>query len=138
MKSPPHSCAYVCPSDGTSPEISTPYTCAALSPWDALEHDDPCPNWDSKYPAVTQGQCTASDPSGDAAAYAGTANGRIVLADGRFLVPSGADSVFTDLPGGLTSGMALVASTTLALTVDTGYDDHVVRLIDRRASRERQ
>jgi DNA-binding beta-propeller fold protein YncE len=53
-----------------------------------------------------------------------------VLADGRLLVPSGVDDVFTDLPGGLTSGMILVPSTTLALTVDTGYDAHVVRLVD--------
>ncbi len=130
MKSPPRSCAYTCPNDTCSKQ-TTPYACPALGPWNSLEHDT-CPSWDgTSYPAVTKGQCTASVPTGDAAAYAGTdAQGHIVLADGRWLVPSGADHVFTDLPGGLTSSVVLVPSSTLALTVDTGYDDHVVRLVD--------
>jgi hypothetical protein len=129
MRQPDHSCAYTCPPT-TCPETTTPYACPALQPWDNLEHDTTCPAWDSKYPAVTQGQCTATDPSGDAIAYAGPAGGHVVLADGRWIAPSGGDSVFTDLPGGLTSGMILVPGTTLALSVDTGYDDHVVRLVD--------
>ncbi len=138
MRSPPHSCAYVCPSDGTCPEITKPYTCPALSPWNAIEHDDPCPTWDgTSYPKPTQGQCTANAPSGDAIAYAGPGSGHIVLADGRWLAPSGADSVFDDLPGGLASGLTLVPSTSLALTVDTGYDDHVVRLVDVSPCRQR-
>ena len=75
---------------------------------DRLEHDDPCPKWDSTYPVVTQGQCSATDATGDAIAYAGTVNGHVVLADGRWIVPSGSDSVFSDLHGGLTSGLTLV------------------------------
>ncbi len=129
MRSPDHSCAYTCPPN-TCAEETSPYACPALSPWNALEHDDPCPTWDSTYPTVTQGQCTTSDATGDAVAYAGTANGHVILADGRWIAPSGGDAVFTDLPGGLTSGLTLVAGTNLALTVDTGYDDHVVRLLD--------
>jgi DNA-binding beta-propeller fold protein YncE len=131
MRTPPRSCAYVCPTppEGCA-EQTTPYACPALGPWDTLEHDDACPAWDGSYPAVTTGQCAATDASGDAVAYAGQGSGHIVLADGRWLAPSGADAVFTDLPGGLTSGLLLVPSTTLALTVDTGYDDHVVRLVD--------
>src|SRR5205823_5628653 len=112
MRSPDHSCAYTCPTT-TCAEQTTPYACPALSPWARLEHDDPCPKWDSTYPVVTQGQCSASDATGDAIAYAGTVNGHVVLADGRWIVPSGADSVFSDLPGGLTSGLALVPGTTL-------------------------
>jgi len=132
MRSPDKSCAYTCPPPaGGCPEATSPYVCPALGPWDTLEHDDPCPAWeDGQYPAVTQGQCTASAPTGDAAAYAGPASGHTVLADGRWIAPSGADWVFSDLPGGLTSGLWLVPATTFALTVDTGYDDHVVRLVD--------
>ena len=132
MRAPDHSCAYVCPPPaGGCAEQTTPYACPALGPWDTLEHDDPCPTWgDGQYPAVTPGQCTATDPSGDAVAYAGPASGHVVLSDGRWIAPAGSDWVFSDLPGGLTSGLALVPSTTLALTVDTGYDDHVVRLVD--------
>src|SRR5678816_3678249 len=83
MRAPDHSCAYTCP-PSTCAEQTTPYACPALGAWDTLEHDDPCPKWDSKYPTVTQGQCTVSDATGDAIAYAGTVNGHVVLADGRW------------------------------------------------------
>ncbi len=130
LRVPPKSCAYMCPNSECA-EQTTPYQCDALAPWDVLPHDDPCPAWDAKYPNATPGQCTASDPTSDAIVYAGSdGKGHIVLADGRWIAPSGGDAVFGDLPGGLTSGMILVPSTTFALTVDTGYDDHVVRLVD--------
>ncbi|HSQ64500.1 MAG TPA: hypothetical protein VLM85_14850, partial [Polyangiaceae bacterium] len=130
LRSPPKSCAYQCPNSACS-EATTPYACDAMLPWAQIPHDDPCPAWDAKYPAVTPGQCTVTDPSGDAAAYAGTdAAGHVVLADGHWLKPAGADWVFADLTGGLTSGLLMVPGTTLALTVDTGEGDHVVRLVD--------
>ena len=130
LLTPPTSCAYVCPNTQCA-EQSTPYECDALLPWSELPHDDACPKWDGKNPTPSPGACTASDPSGDATAYAGTDSaGHVVLADGHWLEPAGSQWVFTDLKGGMTSNVALVPSSSYALTVDTGFDDHVVRLVD--------
>lgn len=131
LLTPPTSCAYQCPNTECA-ENSTPYACDSLLPWAKLPHDSACPSFDdTKVPASTPGQCTATDPSGDATLYAGPDSaGHVVLADGHWLKPAGSHHVFDDLKGGMTSALALVPSSTLALTVDTGYDDHVVRLVD--------
>ena len=130
LLTPPTSCAYVCPNTECA-EQKTPYECDALRPWSDLPHDDACPKWDGKNPTPAPGACTASDPSGDAIAYAGPDSaGHVVLADGHWLAPAGSQWVFTDLKGGLTSNLALVPSSSFALTVDTGARDHVVRLVD--------
>lgn len=130
-KRPPHSCAYDCPSS-TCAEVDTPYACPSLAGWELLPHDDLCGKWNAQYPAPTTGQCTASAPSGEAAAYAGTTGNVTLLPDGRKLAPAGSDWVFAepDLQGGLTTAMTAVPGTSFVLAVDSGYGDHAVRAID--------
>ncbi|MGH7329495.1 MAG: hypothetical protein ACREJX_14210, partial [Polyangiaceae bacterium] len=87
LLTPPTSCAYVCPNTQCA-EQKTPYECDALLPWSQLPHDDACPKWDEKNPTASPGACTASAPSGDAAAYAGPDSaGHVVLPDGHWLKP---------------------------------------------------
>ncbi len=53
----------------------------------------------------------------------------LVLPGGRRLSPAGADFVFPD-PASMTANVVPVAGTGLLLTVDLGYDDHIVRAVD--------
>jgi DNA-binding beta-propeller fold protein YncE len=130
----PPSCAYKCPSS-TCAETTTPYACPSLADWNALPHAESCGAWDGVMPTPTPGQCTVSDPTGEAAKYAGPDPddpSTIVMPDGRRLRPAGADWVFAEpeLYAGMTSTLARVPGTSLVLTVDNGYGDHVVRLVE--------
>lgn len=103
-----------------------------MGSWGSIPHDPACGVWDGQYPAVKPGQCTASAPSGDAIAYAGTTGKVTLLPDGRKLAPAGADWVFSeaDATGGLTTNVLAIPGTSFVLTVDTGYGPHVVRVVD--------
>ncbi len=127
----PHSCAYDCPNT-TCLEASAPYKCPSMGSWASIPHDPACGTWNGQYPAVTQGQCSSTAPSGDAIAYAGTTGDTTVLPDGRIIKPAGASWVFDekDATGGLTTNVLAVSGTTFVLTVDTGYGPHVVRVVD--------
>jgi hypothetical protein len=130
----PMSCAYACPITDCA-EVKTPYTCQNLGEWACIPHSPMCGAWDGTYPAVVPGKCSATAPTGKAIQYAGAdpdqPGGRI-LPDGRRTQPAGAEWIFSEpeLTGGLTTAIAPVAGTSYVLTVDTGTDDHVVRLID--------
>ena len=128
---PPRSCAYDCPPDGCA-EQTTPYACPNLLPWGEIPHEDVCQTWDGTFATPPAGQCAATEPAGDAIKYAGPDPDDpavLVLPGGRRLTPAGADHDFTD-PRSMTSAGALVAGTDLVLTVDTGYGDHIVRVVD--------
>src|SRR5262245_17983468 len=66
----PKSCAYNCPASGCS-EATTPYACPSLGAWNKVPHAETCGTWDGKQPAAKAGQCTVSDPSGEALKYTG-------------------------------------------------------------------
>jgi hypothetical protein len=53
----------------------------------------------------------------------------LVMPGGRRMTPVGAELEFTD-PRSMTSNVVAVPGTTLVLTVDTGYGDHIVRAVD--------
>src|SRR5215472_13565553 len=129
----PISCAYDCVHLAACAEKTRPYACPNLGNWACIPHDTACPSWDGTYPQPTKGQCTASAPTGDSAKYAGPDPdhpGVRVLPDGRRISPAGSEWIFDDEPGGLTSAILAVPGTSFVLTVDTGMDDHVVRLVD--------
>jgi hypothetical protein len=132
--SPPSSCAFECPNDKCA-DVIAPYACPALDGWSAIAHDAACPAWDEKYPKPAPGKCKASDPKDAALARTGTdpsAPGARVLPDGRPLHPAGVEWAFdeADQQGGSTSGLALIPGTRFAVAVDTGNNDHAVRVID--------
>jgi hypothetical protein len=125
------SCVYQCPPDNC-PEANAPYACQNLKPWAEVPHADSCDKWDGTFPTPQKGQCSASEPSGDAVKYAGADPDdpkSLILPGGRRLTPAGADIVFPD-PNTMTSNLALVPGTTLVLTVDDGNGDHIVRAVD--------
>src|SRR5271166_1806335 len=130
LASLPQSCSLDCGSVCTEPE--TPFSCPTVLPWAQLPHDDACGTWDGTYPAVTPGKCTASEPTGDAAALAGPITGGVVLPDGHRILPAGIDYVFaeTDLQGGFPMSVTPLAGTRFALVSDGGIDDNALRLID--------
>ena len=55
-----------------------------------------------------------------------------ILPDGRPINPAGSEWPFDETTemGGETSAIALVPGTSFVLTVDTGTDDHAVRIVD--------
>ncbi len=127
------SCAYACP-NAACPEQTTPYVCPALGAWASIPHLSACATWDGTYPTPAAGQCTASAPTGAALARTGVIAGSPgrVLPDGRAIVPAGSEWAFDEAAqsGGSTSGVAAIPGTTLVATVDTGPDDHAVRIVD--------
>ncbi len=127
----PRSCAITCP---LATGCDAPYACQNLRAWADLPHADTCAAWDGKPPASTKGACTASEPTGDAAKYTGPdpdVPTRSILPDGRFLQPHGTHWIFreNDVYAGMTTDVVSLGQQ-LALTVDTGYGDHVLRLVD--------
>src|SRR4051794_34541193 len=64
MSTLPESCSFDC-SKCAEPEA--PFDCPTIKPWDKAPHAGVCPAWDGTYPAKVSGQCTASDPTGEAA-----------------------------------------------------------------------
>jgi len=132
--SAPSSCAYDCPNDGCA-ELTTPYVCPALGAWSSIPHLDTCGTWDGTYPTPAAGKCTASAPTAAALARTGAVTGMPgvrVLPDGRPIKPAGAEWAFDEAAqvGGSTSAIAAVPGTTFVVTVDTGNDDHAVRVVD--------
>ena len=129
------SCAYDCP-PASCIENTQPYDCQNLRDWrTGVPHADTCGSWDETYPDVVKGQCTVSAASGDSKKFTGPdpddANATI-LPDGRRVRPAGKDWVFNepDLLGGITTGLLAIPSTNYVLTVDTGTNNHAVRVID--------
>ncbi len=128
----PDSCAYVCPNEGCA-EQDAPYACPSLGAWSTLPHAESCGAWDGTYPAVKPGKCAASAPSGEARRRGGADAdhpGTFVLPDGRRVRPAGKEWILDDVSGGLTSQVIDVPGTPFALTVETGFDEHAVRVID--------
>ena len=130
LDSLPQSCSFQC--SGCA-EPDTAFACPTLAAWASLPHDPACPTWDGTYPAVVKGQCTASDPTGDAIAPAGPlASGGLVLPDGHRIVPAGRDYVFADADtlGGFPMSITLLPGTHFAVVSDGGIQDNALRLID--------
>jgi hypothetical protein len=130
----PASCAYDCPKVSACAENTKAYACPSLGDWSQIPHASACEAWDGGFPAI-KGQCTASAPSGQGAAYAGRAAasaGTIILPDGHIISPTGSDWVFDedDLEGGLTTCVGPVSGSNYVVTVDDGPGDHAVRVID--------
>lgn len=136
---PPSSCAYQCPNTACV-EATQPYACPAMKPWTDLEHAEACGCWDGTYPTPAQGKCVATNPAGEAIKYAGNDPDRpgvYVLPDGRRVHAAGREWLFDepDLKGGMTTAVLPVPNTSLFLTVDTGFGDHAVRLVDAATNR---
>src|SRR5690348_11601288 len=68
MANLPASCAFAC--SGCA-EPTTAFACPTLDSWTNLPHADACKAWDGTYPTPVKGQCTASEPTGEAARQAG-------------------------------------------------------------------
>jgi hypothetical protein len=131
----PRSCVFKCPIPSDCAEASGPYACPSLGPWAEIPHADTCPTWDGKTPTPQAGKCKATEPTGDAIKYVGPDPDdpqTLILPDGHRLRPAGAAWVFKepDLYAGMTSNVVAIPDSSLVLTVDTGYGDHVVRLVD--------
>ena len=130
----PLSCAYDCPNTGCA-EQATPYACPAAGAWASIPHEAACPSWDGTYPTPVTGHCTATAPTGAAlsrtGAVAGSPGAR-VLPDGRTIQPAGSEWAFDEAAqsGGETHSIAAVPGTSFVVTVDTGDNDHAVRVVD--------
>jgi DNA-binding beta-propeller fold protein YncE len=126
---------YQCPVSAACPEVAQPYACQNLGDWAAIPHADTCADWDGRPPEPRRGLCEATAPEGPALLYTGPDPSdptALVQPDGRRLKPAGAAWVFDEpeLFAGMTSAVVSIPGTSLAITIDTGYGDHVVRLID--------
>ncbi|MBK8255268.1 MAG: hypothetical protein IPK82_21735 [Polyangiaceae bacterium] len=131
----PKSCAFECPDPAGCSEKSAPYQCAAMGEWSAIGHVDTCAEWDGTYPSAVTGQCEATAPTAAALLRPGVDQQdptAYLLPDGRRSKPAGAVWAFDepDLLGGNTSGIAAVPGTPFVITVDTGPDDHALRVVD--------
>lgn len=130
---PPVSCAYQCPDISACEETSKPFACPSVGDWDKVPHGPACGGWDGKFPAIVQGKCASSAPSGDAVKRPGVDPSdptAYVLPDGRRLHPAGREHILGDVTGGLTSRVIDVPGTSFAITIEAGYGDHAVRSID--------
>jgi hypothetical protein len=125
----PQSCAFEC---GGCAEPVTAFDCPTIKAWDKVPHDAACGAWDGTYPAPTAGQCTAAEPSGEAARKAGPFAGGVVLPDGHRIQPAGRNVVFAekDLVGGFPMSVMPLAGTHFALVSDGGIIDNALRLVD--------
>ena len=123
------SCVLAC--DPTCMEANHPWTCPALAAWSTFPHDPAaCDAFDGGYPAVVQGKCSATAPSGQAVEKTSAMGTPPVLPDGRRVEPAGNEWVFTDFQGGFPDGLVLAAP--WLFVVDTGYATHSVRIVDTR------
>src|SRR6185503_3866797 len=129
MSALPQSCSFDC---GACAEPTEPFSCPTIQPWDKVPHADECETWDGTFPAPVKGQCTASDPTGEAAQKAGPIPGGLVLPDGHRIKPAGREVIFqeADLEGGFPMSVTPLAGTRFALVSDGGIRDNALRLID--------
>jgi DNA-binding beta-propeller fold protein YncE len=135
----PASCVYDCGDDACAERKEGSYLCPSLGAWEAIPHVDACPSWDGSFPAPATGQCSATLPKGDALKYAGVDPDdpkTRVMPGGRRLTPAGAVFEFSD-PKSMTTYVIAVPGTSFVLTVDTGYGDHLVRVVDAEAIGEK-
>jgi len=123
------SCALAC--DPSCGESTAPWVCPALADWTTIPHDpDACGSFDGKtYPAVVQGQCVATAPSGSAIAKAEITSMPIILPDGRRLAPAGSELVF-ETDGGFPAAQLMIPNTRFLAINDNGYYTQSIRVID--------
>jgi len=129
----PKSCAYAC--NAACTERDTPYACPSLAAWSNLPHLDTCESWDGAFPTPQPGKCSATEPFGDAVKKPGPDPddpATRILPDGHRTRPAGTLTVFSEpeARGGTTSGIIAVPQTPYVITVDTGTDDHALRVVD--------
>ena len=124
------SCSLSC--DETCPEHTQPWDCPSMRAWNKIPHGESCASWNGKYPQPQQGQCSASEPSGDAAAMTNSSGDPIVLPDGRRLRPAGEARTFDsdDLEGTFPFSALWVPGTRFVVVSDDGLDDNALRVID--------
>lgn len=133
VKALPASCAFDC-KNGCEEEKLGPFACPAMAPWKDLPHAEECGGAPTT-PAAIVGRCEVPAASGEAAFRAGAAPGApttIVLPDGHRLTPAGRGAVLTDAThhGGFPVSLARVPGTRLAVVVEAGFADHLVRTVD--------
>jgi DNA-binding beta-propeller fold protein YncE len=130
LSSLPQSCAFDCIGKCTEP--TTPYDCPTVKPWDTLPHEDACGAWDGTFPTPTQGKCTSSDATGEAAKKAGAIPGGLILPDGHRILPAGKEIVFAeqDLQGGFPMSVMALPGTHFAVSSDGGIGDNALRVLD--------
>lgn len=125
------SCVLEC--GGTCADATTPWRCGSLGGWSDIPHAAACGDFDGKtFPAVTQGKCKATDPSGEALAKAQIDKLPFVLPDGRRLAPAGKELVF-EADGGFPSSMIAIPGTRFLAVSDYGYGAQSIRVIDTKA-----
>ncbi len=124
------SCALRCGQECA--EHTQPWDCPAMRPWSAIPHAKECGGWNGKYPAVQPGQCTATEPSGEAIAMTNSGADPVVLPDGRRLRPAGTAWVFNDadLEGTFPFSVLWLPGTRFVVVSDDGYQDHALRVVD--------
>lgn len=132
---PPKSCVFKCPVSTECAEATGKYVCQNLESWSSIPHAETCPVWNGKPPAPRTGKCTATAPSGEAQKRVGPDPDdptTLIMPDGHKQKPFGAAWAFDepDLYAGMTSNVVAIPGSSLVLTVDTGYGDHAVRLVD--------
>jgi len=124
----PRTCIFDCPQKDCA-ELTAGYECPSLGEWSKIPHAEECGSITP--PAVVNGKCTASAPTGEAAKYVGIEpDGTKILPDGRRAKPAGTEYAFTDQTGGLPTFVYVLPGTRRVVTVDTGYGAHVVRTVD--------
>ncbi len=128
----PRSCSFDC-GDSPCAEPETPYGCPAMGPWASLPHEAGCGCFDGQLPAVSTGQCSASEPSGEALRKAGPQGGqKWVLPDGHLIEPAGIYATLDeqDLEGTFPMSLVPIDGTSLVLSSDGGIRDNALRLLD--------
>jgi DNA-binding beta-propeller fold protein YncE len=124
------SCALSC--NPSCKEADKPWICPALADWKTIPHADACGTFDgTTMPKSTQGKCTSTIPTGDAAAPA-SRTGTVILPDGRRVAAAGTEWLFdeADLPGGFPAHALLVPGGRWLVVSDDGYDTNALRVID--------
>ncbi|MFO0661732.1 MAG: hypothetical protein U0165_18145 [Polyangiaceae bacterium] len=136
------SCALSCASECAEPAV--PWVCPAMADYATLPHDcaaNACGDWDGKYPTAVAGNCTSSDPTGDAIAKTNAFGNPVVLPDGRRLSPAGKEFLFPNLHdkdgaddddavGTFPFSALRIAGSRWIVVSDSGVDDHVLRVLD--------
>ncbi len=133
----PQSCAFDC-QNGCPDEATGPFVCPSMGEWASLPHDPAACGAGPTTPTPTSGQCAIGAPTGEALAKAGPIAGQTnqwVLPDGHRMTPAGSEALLVDDThvGGFPVSIAKVPATNLALVVDAGFGDHLVRSIDLAA-----